>query len=290
MSGPSSGHLLICVAQIYPFRPHITVQIEISHKIDEPRVTGGNLKMNNSRPPRTSFSKQSIDFQRPQFSEHAYDSLIELLSSVDSTLQNVTGSSPSTQSYLSRLTSSSLSSIVQEHATLDEEKKDLDHQLSRLTKREYHSFVGIAGHGDVIATAFEGFNSKVSAAHDKIPSLDEAVAQFNIFAKSQSIERERIQNLLENHDRIIDILEMPSLVSTCVRNGYFSEAIQLSTHVKRLATLHYTNVSLVQKLAAQVETAMNEMTTRLLGLLREPLKLPSALKVTFCEMSSDDRL
>jgi conserved oligomeric Golgi complex subunit 8 len=236
--------------------------------------------MNNPRSPRTSFSRQSIDFQRPQFSEHAYDSLLELLSSVDSTLQNVTGSSPLIQAYLSRLTSSSLSSIVQEHAALDEEKKDLDHQLSRLTKREYHSFVGIAGHGDAIATTFEGFNTKVSAVRDKIPSLDEAVTQFNIFAKSQSAERKRAQNLLENHDRILDILELPSLVSTCVKNGYFSEAIQLSTHVKRLATLHYTNVPLVQQLAAQVETAMNEMTVRLLGLLREPLKLPSALKVT----------
>ena len=72
---------------------------------------------------------------------------------------------------------------------------------------------------------------------------------------------------------------MPSLVSTCVRNGYFSEAIQLSSHVKRLATLHYANLPFMQRLADQVEGAMNEMTVRLIGLLREPLKLPSALKV-----------
>ena len=86
--------------------------------------------------------------------------------------------------------------------------------------------------------------------------------------------------MLANHDRLLDILEIPSLVSTCVKNGYFSEAIQLSTHVKRLATLHYANVPLVQKLAAQVETAMSEMTIRLTTLLREPLKLPSALKAS----------
>jgi conserved oligomeric Golgi complex subunit 8 len=236
-------------------------------------------RLSAARSPRASFSRLSLDFQRPQFSEHAYDSLLELLSASEPTLQEISGSSPLIHGYLSRLTSSSLSSITQEHATLDEEKKDLEHQLSRLAKREYHSFVATASHGDAIASAFEGFDVKVSTVQDKIPSLDNAVAQFNIFAKSQSADREKAQNLLANHDRLLDMLEMPSLVSTCVKNGYFSEAIQLSTHVKRLATLHYTNVPLVQELAAQVEVAMKEMTVRLIGLLREPLKLPSALKV-----------
>ena len=235
--------------------------------------------MSSSRSHRASFSRRSLEFQRPQFSEHAYDPLLELLSASESSLQTVSGSSPLIQGYLSRLTTSSLSSIAQEHATLDEEKKDLEHQLNRLAKREYHSFVSIASHGDVIASAFEGFNVKVSHAHDTIPTLDKAVGDFNLFAKSHLEERERAKNLLANHDRLLDILEMPSLVSTCVRNGYFSEAIQLSTHVKRLATLHYTNVPLVQELAAQVEIAMSEMTVRLINLLREPLKLPSALKV-----------
>lgn len=241
--------------------------------------------MNSPRTHRASLSKRSLDFQRPQFSEHAYDSLLDLLSSSEPTLQTVSRSSPLIQGYLSRLTSSSLSSITQEHAALDEEKKDLEHQLHRLSKREYRSFVETASHGDEIASAYEGFNAKVLHVHDTIPSLNEAVSKFNIFAKSQLGEREKAKNLLANHDRLLDILEMPSLVSTCVRNGYFSEAIQLSTHVKRLATLHYTNVPLVQELAAQVEIAMSEMTVRLISLLREPLKLPSALKV--CSQQSD---
>jgi hypothetical protein len=239
--------------------------------------------MSSPRSPRLSFSRLSLDFQRPQFSEHAYDSLLQLLFSTDPALDNVSGSSSLIQGYLSRLTSSSLSSIIQEHATLDDEKKDLEHQLSRLAKREYHSFVATASHGDAIAGTFLGFNEKVSQADNRISPLDNAITNFNAFAKSQAAEREKAQNLLANHDRLLDILEMPSLVSTCVRNGYFSEAIQLSAHVKRLATLHYTNVPLVQNLAAQVDVAMKDMTGRLIGLLREPLKLPSALKVLLHE-------
>jgi hypothetical protein len=229
-------------------------------------------------------SRRSFDFQRNTFSEHAYDPLLELLSSAESSLQSVSGSSPLIQGYLSRLTSSSLSSIAQEHATLDEEKRGLEQQLSRLAKQEYHSFVATASHGDAIASAFEGFNDKVSHSLNLIPSLNEAITQFNVFAKSQAAEREKSKNLLANHDRLLDILEMPSLVSTCVKNGYFSEAIQLSAHVKRLSTLNYANIPIVQELAAQVEVAMSQMTTRLINLLREPLKLPSALKVYLLEL------
>jgi hypothetical protein len=236
-------------------------------------------KMNSEHSHRASFSRLSLDYQRPKVSDHAYDSLLELLQSTNPELQSLSSSSPLIQGYLTRLTSSSLSSILEEHSTLDEEKRDLDHQLSRLAKREYHSFVSTASHGDAIASAFQGFNHKVASVHEKIQPLDQSIAQFNAFAKSQAAEREKAENLLGNHDKLLDILEMPSLVSTCVRNGYFSEAIQLSTHIKRLATLHYAKVPLVQKIAAQVETVMKEMTSRLLGLLREPLKLPSALKV-----------
>lgn len=266
--------------EITPFSHTIPSQLKSPAKLCSPRNSNVEVAVNMaSRSPRASFSRLSLDNGRPQFSDHAYDSLLELLSSANPALKNVSSSSPVIQGYLSRLTSSSLSSIVQEHAALDEEKKDLDHQLSRLAKREYHSFVATASHGDAIASAFQGFNDKIFNVQNTIPSLDQAIVQFNAFAKSQAPEREKAQNLLANHDRLLDILEMPSLVSTCVKNGYFSEAIQLSTHVKRLATLHYTNVPLVQKLAAQVEAAMNEMTGRLIGLLREPLKLPSALKV-----------
>jgi conserved oligomeric Golgi complex subunit 8 len=226
-----------------------------------------------------SFSRRSLDSQRPQFSEHTYDSLLDLLSSTEPSLTNVSGTSPLIQGYLLRLTSSSLSSIIQEHATLDEEKQDLDRQLNRLAKREYHSFVDTASHGDAIATAFDGFSRKLDRVWETIPSVGTAVAEFNAFAKLQVSERERSKNLLSNHDRLLDILEMPSLVSTCVRNGYFSEAIQLSSYVKRLATLHYTHVPLIRELAEQVESAMTEMTGRLISLLKEPIKLPTALKV-----------
>src|ERR1700724_1503247 len=79
-----------------------------------------------SRSPRASFSRLSLDNGRPPFSDHAYDSLLELLSSANPALQHVSSSSPLIQGYLSRLTSSSLSSLLQEHATLNEEKQDLD--------------------------------------------------------------------------------------------------------------------------------------------------------------------
>lgn len=43
---------------------------------------------------------------------------------------------------------------------------------------------------------------------------------------------------LSRHTQLLEVLEIPQVMETCVRNGYYEEALDLNTHVRRLGKRH----------------------------------------------------
>lgn len=43
---------------------------------------------------------------------------------------------------------------------------------------------------------------------------------------------------LSKHTQLLEILEIPQVMETCVRNNYYEEALDLSAHVRRMSKKH----------------------------------------------------
>lgn len=69
----------------------------------------------------------------------------------------------------------------------------------------------------------------------------------NFVKEAEEISANRRMNTLtlNRHTEILEILEIPQLMDTCVRNSYYEEALELAAYVRRLER-KYSSIPVIQ--------------------------------------------
>ncbi|OCB86205.1 Dor1-domain-containing protein [Sanghuangporus baumii] len=186
-------------------------------------------------------------------------------------------STPEISQYLSHLTSLSLPEILHEPATLASEASQLTNSLTSLCHAEYPTFLSLHRTSSVLSSTFSSFSSSLSSLLSALPALETQARQFSQETQGIQEARTKARRVLVQHDALIDILDVPQFIDTCVRNAYYQEAMDLATHAARLSET-FPDITVVQDVAAEAAHAMRLMLAQLLALLREPAKLPALFK------------
>ena len=232
------------------------------------------------------------------------DSLYELLAPQLASANTDTSSRPrapehdaTTSQYLNRLTTLSLEALATtETQSLNQSSHSTLLSLQALSNRSHKAFITSADNLSHLRTSIPQLTRESRRLQDNIPRLDEEAVQFSS-KYSRTAEnvaltrRKKAMQLARNVDRLSDILELPTLLSTAVSSAAansgaagsassttYSSALDLYTHIKRLQTL-YPDSPLVKDVTAQAEDAMKEMTTNLItGLRSQNLRLAAAMR------------
>ncbi|KAJ3331068.1 conserved oligomeric Golgi complex component [Blyttiomyces sp. JEL0837] len=198
--------------------------------------------------------------------------------SSDSTVTWSTFRDPEYQAYLNHLTSCSLENLRAEPIRLAEEAARIEAQLADLAFTEHRSFLEANACSQSIRTNLTQLDSRLSKFSNGIPSLEKACRQFEKSSAEVMEDRRKMATVLAQHQRLLEILEIPQLMDTFIRNGYYEEAMDLQLHVNRLKMRH-PNLKIIQQVADEVSQSTSLMLSQLISLLRGNSKHPLCIRV-----------
>ncbi|KAG0325247.1 conserved oligomeric Golgi complex component [Dissophora globulifera] len=181
--------------------------------------------------------------------------------------------------YLNRLTSLPARALHNEPEKLREEQLKVERDMSELAFRDYKAFILVKDCKQDVQSTFETLGQHLDHFQDTIPKFVDTLTLFSQKKALPILERQHVfASILATHSQLLEVLEIPLLMETCVRNGYYNEALELASHVQRLV-VRYPGIGIVQEIEVKVAQGKEMMLVQLLAQLREPIKLPVALRI-----------
>ncbi|KAK0150668.1 Conserved oligomeric Golgi complex subunit 8 [Merluccius polli] len=185
---------------------------------------------------------------------------------------------PDFAAYLCELSSCGVDKLRREPERLSEERAQVLQQTRELAFSNYKTFIRTADCTQQIYRDFGRIESSVSKLLDKLPRFGEKCRGFMKEAEQIGASRRMNSLTLNRHTEILEILEIPQLMDTCVRNGYYEEALELAAYVKRLEKKH-SSLPVIQGIVQEVRQSSQLMLNQLLQQLRSNSQLPVCLRM-----------
>ncbi|KAF3330279.1 conserved oligomeric Golgi complex subunit 8 [Carex littledalei] len=178
---------------------------------------------------------------------------------------------PAYQPYVSELLSFSIERLHKEPELLKVEGERVRRQMQEVAVENYSAFISAAEAISFVKTQLEDFDKHLELLISEIPNLTSGCTEF-IESAQQIVEERRLNHtLLANHSTILDLLEIPQLMDTCIRNGNYDEALDLEAFVNKLTKLH-SEFPIIQALAIDVKKSTQSMVSQLLQKLRSNIQ------------------
>ncbi|KAF3648584.1 putative cinnamoyl-CoA reductase 1-like [Capsicum annuum] len=186
--------------------------------------------------------------------------------------------SPSQQPYISELLSFTLDRLHKEPELLRVDAERIRRQMQEVAVGNYRAFISAADALHAIREQVSSVDKHLESLINEVPKLTSGCSEFSTSAEHILEKRKMNQTLLANHSTLLDLLEIPQLMDTCVRNGNYDEALDLEAFVSKLSTMH-PKLPVIQALAAEVRQTTQSLLSQLLQRLRSNIQLPECLRI-----------
>ncbi|KAL9595534.1 MAG: hypothetical protein Q9219_006391 [cf. Caloplaca sp. 3 TL-2023] len=259
-------------------------------------LLSNHTRINHDVEQESSFSRaytKPLELQRASMADPLYELLTPYLEDQSSPQFIPAPSDPITSNYLTRLSTLSLAALTsQEQQSLSQSSHSTLLSIQSLSSRSNASVIASSDHFAHLEKTLPLLAEKANILQHNIPKLDEAAAQFSEkysrSTQNEVLDRRKRALLMErNADRLSDILDLPTLLSSAIplatsqnvsNTTSYATVLQLHSHIKRLHLL-YPDSPLVGSIYAQTEAVMQDLTSFLISSLRASnIKLAAGMR------------
>jgi hypothetical protein len=112
----------------------------------------------------------------------------------------------------------------------------------------------------------------------EVPSLHTASSNVEQHARDVESLRKDTHTTAKMHNQVLELLEVPQLMDTAVRNEYYEEALELGAFARKMHS-RFAHIPLMRSLLQSVERSEDQMLQLLLQKLQSSIQLPVCLHV-----------
>lgn len=128
--------------------------------------------------------------------------------------------------------------IKKEETRLSEDNRAVVEQTQDLAISNYKTFIQTSECSRRIHTEFKETEQQLDQLIEKLPNLTGKCEKF-IKTSSEIAASRRLNSLtLRRNAQLLEILELPQLMDTCIYQGKYEEALELAAHVQRMGAKH----------------------------------------------------
>jgi len=189
-------------------------------------------------------------------------------------------------SYLQTLFTYDTERLHRELEYLHDEKCSKSAQMLSLTFDNYSTFIQTAECSKNISNDFSTIEERLSLILNQLDQFSSCCQTF--IRETEQTNSLRKQNMftLQKYPQLLEILEIPQLMDTCVRNDYFDEALELVTYCKRLErkfSLPFNKINLhipiITNIIHDIRLSLEYMLEQLINQLQTNIQLPACLRI-----------
>lgn len=137
-----------------------------------------------------------------------------------------------------KLGSYKVEQIKKEEIRLAEDNKAIVEQTQDLAITNYKTFIQTSECSREIFREFKDTEHQLDDLIEKLPNLTAKCEKF-INTSSEINTSRRLNSLtLRRNAQLLEILELPQLMDTCIHQGKYEEALELAAHVQRMGVKH----------------------------------------------------